>query len=225
MVQPEIRYWALGDSITGSADQLTYPRYLAAELDWPDEEFSVDGVGGRTVAEGFQQLDSVVAAEIYPNLELLIYYLGGADMVGFVAQRDPGLAISLNDPEYPYTQEWQNLLADLTEEMTATITRAQQNGWVVLMVNYAPIPEGLEDCPAFGGNQLNSEEAARANEYVAALNQLIAEVAEQTHASLADLRMDQEEFLSDLDHYRDCTHPNDEGAQIIARRIVESLAP
>ena len=75
--RPEVRYVALGDSITGTLESDTWPRFLVELLGISGEAFAAEGSGGRTASEGLQRLREIVELDIYPNAEIFIYFLGG----------------------------------------------------------------------------------------------------------------------------------------------------
>jgi len=219
---PQVRYLILGDSHTGDFSGETFPKYLLRELNLDQEVFIAEGAGGRTTEEGLTQLQLITQHDVYPNLETFIYYLGGADVVGFISSRDPGVAVSPGEDAYPYTNELAELMSKIRASLEDSVELALSKDWKIFLATYPALPVGVEPCGVFG-NALNEIEASRANEYVDMLNDLIAETAEDQGVDLVDVRLDNEELVEDLNNFADCIHPNGLGAQIIARRFAETL--
>lgn len=220
--EPRIRYLALGDSLTGTFLTNTYPQFLVQELDIDADMLAADGVGGRTAAQGLARLDEIVDSNQYPNLDIVIVYLGGADVIDFVSSHDPGLALAPITPDYPFRAEWEELLDQVRSSTSELLQLALDQGWRVYLASYPPIAADKE-CDALAGNMLDETESDRANEYVNALNDLLAGLALEHGVVLADVRMDDDELSGDPENYFDCIHPSRTGARIIARRLAQTI--
>ena len=223
VVWPEVRYVALGDSITGTLDSDTWPRFLVDLLDLADEAFAAEGAGGRTAAGGFERLSEILDLGTYPDATVLIYFLGGADVIDFVASIDPALVPALttapSDGQFMFGDALNALLEDVRATMRATLELAGAAGFEMYVATYFALPADVAPCEALGGDALSSDQAARVNEYVALLNEVISDLAFEFGATLVDLRLADEALMGPPAHFADCTHPSERGAEIIAARF------
>lgn len=223
VVWPEVRYVALGDSITGTLDSDTWPRFLIDSLEIADEAFAAEGSGGRTAAGGFERLGEILDLGTYPDATVLIYFLGGVDVIDFVGSIDPELTMAPSAGQYMFGDAWNALLDDVRAAMRATLELARATGFEIYMATYFALPAGVAPCAALGGAALSSDQAERVNEYVALLNEVISDLAAEFGATLVDLRLADEALLESPAHFADCTHPSKRGAEIIAARFAEAL--
>lgn len=221
---PEVEYLALGDSITGTLETDTYPRFLIDQLAVDAHTFAAEGQGGRTTAEGRRRLEQIAKFNVYPNLHTVILWLGGADMIDFMTSHDPGLASAPSETAYPFDQQLDSLLDGLSVELATCIELARQQKWRILLLTYYDLPAGVEPCPAFGA-PLSLLEASRAAEYVALLNERIENLAAATGTELVDLRRINEMLSSNPGNFADCIHPSRAGSQIIAQDVAMSITP
>ncbi len=223
VVLPEVRYVALGDSITGTLDSDTWPRFLIDSLEIADEAFAAEGSGGRTAAGGFERLSEILDLGTYPDATVLIYFLGGADVIGFVVSVDPALTAAPSDGQFMFGDALNALLDDVRAAMRATLELARAAGFEIYVATYFSLPADAAPCEALGGDALSSDQAERVNEYVELLNEVISDLAVEVGATLVDLRLANEALLGPPAHFADCTHPNESGAEIIAARFAEAL--
>ncbi len=223
VVWPQVRSVALGDSITGTLDSDTWPRFLIDSLEIADEAFAAEGAGGRTAAGGFERLSDILDLGTYPDATVLIYFLGGADVIDFIMSIDPALTTAPSDGQFMFGDALKALLDDVRATMRATLELARAAGFEIYMATYFFLPASVAPCAVLGGDALNSNQAERVNEYVALLNEVISELAVDFGATLVDLRLDNEALLGPPAHFADCTHPNESGAEIIAARFAEAL--
>ncbi len=227
VVRPEVRFVALGDSITGTLDSDTWPRFFVDLLDIADEALAAEGSGGRTVDGGFERLSEILDLGTYPDATVLIYYLGGADVIDFVASIDPALTTAPSAEQFLFGDALNALLDDMRATMRATLELAGAAGLEIYVATYFSLPAGVAPCEALGGDALSSAQAERVNEYVALLNDLIGELAVEFGVTLVDLRLDNEALLGPPApvpaHFADCIHPSERGAEIIAARFAEAL--
>ena len=222
-IMPEVRYLILGDSITGTIDTDTYPRFLIAQRGDSVSLWAIDGLGGRTAAQGLQALQSIIENGQYPNNTALLYFLGGADVIDFVSRLDPGLAFSPTEEGYPFSDEFNLILRSVEKNASNALASASDQEWELYVITYPSIPTGILPCDAFGGNELNESEAARANEYIKQLNDTLSDVAEEYDASVIDLSEVDSQLQGDSENYTDCIHPSELGAQIIASQLSQML--
>ena len=227
VVWPEVRYVALGDSITGSLDSDTWPRFFVDLLDIADEALAAEGVGGRTTAGGFERLNEILDLGTYPDATVLIYFLGGADVIDFIASIDPALITAPSEGQFMFGDALNAMLDDVRTLMRATLELAGAAGFEIYVATYFSLPAGVAPCEALGTDALSSDQADRVNEYVALLNEVISDLAVEFGATLVDLRLDNEALLGPPapvpTHFADCTHPSERGAEIIAARFAEAL--
>ncbi len=223
VVYPEVRSVALGDSITGTLQSDTWPRFLVELLDIADEALAAEGSGGRTAAGGFERLNEILDLGTYPNATVLIYFLGGADVIDFIAFLDPALTTAPSDEQFMFGDALDARLTDVRTTMRATLELARTAGFEIYVVTYFSLPAGVVPCEALGGTALSSDQAGRVNEYVAMLNEVISDLAVEFGATLIDLRLADEALLGPPAHFADCTHPSERGAEIIAARFAEVL--
>ncbi len=223
VVRPEVHYVALGDSITGTLDSETWPRFLVDLLDISDEALAAEGSGGRTTAGGFERLNEIFDLGIYPNARVLIYFLGGADVIDFVASIDPALTTAPSDEQFTFGDTLSALLDGVRAAMRATLELAGAAGFEIYVATYFSLPAGVAPCEALGGAALSNDQAMRMNEYVELLNKVNSDLAFEFGATLIDLRLANEALLEPPTHFADCTHPSKRGAEIIAAHFAETL--
>ena len=222
-ISPDVRYIAFGDSITGTQETDTYPRFLVAQLGISHSEFAAEGSGGRTVAGGLQRLREIVAFDLYPNNEVLIYFLGGADVINFVGSFDPSLTAAPSDSDYPFSDQLVALLDPMRSTMRDTLQLAIAQGFEVFTATYFPLPAGVAPCDPLGGSALDDVAAARVNEYLDLLNDLITELSGELSVTLVDLNQADSPLHQDGANFADCTHPSEAGAEIIANHFADAL--
>jgi len=223
VVWPEVRYVALGDSITGTLDSDTWPRFFVDLLDISDEALAAEGSGGRTAAGGFERLNEILDLGTYPDATVLIYFLGGADVIDFIASIDPALTTAVSDGQFMFGDALNALLDDVHTVMLATLKLAQAAGLDIYVATYFSLPAGVAPCGALGGAALSNDQAMRMNEYVELLDKVIRDLTVEFGATLIDLRLADEALLGPPTHFADCTHPSKRGAEIIAAHFAETL--
>ncbi len=223
VVRPDVRFVALGDSITGTLESDTWPRFFVDLLGIADETLAAEGSGGRTAADGFERLNEILDLGTYPDATVLIYFLGGADIVDFVASIDPALTTAPSDGQFMFGDALNALLDDVRSAMRATLELAGAVGFEIYMATYFSLPAGVAQCETLGGAALSNDQAMRMNEYVELLNKVIRDLAVEFGATLIELRLANEALLGPPTHFADCTHPSKRGAEIIAAHFAETL--
>ncbi len=219
----EVLSVALGDSITGTLDSDTWPRFLVDLLEIADEALAAEGAGGRTAAGGFERLSEILDLGTYPDATVLIYFLGGADVIDFIASIDPALTTAPSAGQFMFDDALNAMLDDVRTLMRATLELAGAAGFEIYVATYFSLPAGVAPCEALGTDALSSDQADRVNEYVALLNEVISDLAVEIGATLIDLRLANEALLGPPGHFANCTHPNESGAEIIASRFAEAF--
>lgn len=221
--QPEVRFVILGDSITGSLDDDTYPRFLVNVMGLDVSELATESAGGRTVSQGLERMNEIVDIDPYPNAAVFIYFLGGADIIDFVRRVDPSLTTAPDEPDYPFDLELGALLDDVREGISATLSLALANGYQTFIATYHSLPAEVAPCDLLGTEVLGEQEAGRVNQYVELLNGVITELAGAMPVMLVDLRLDNAALLADPANFTDCLHPSTQGAAILASRFAAVL--
>jgi hypothetical protein len=141
----------------------------------------------------------------------------------FVASIDPLLTTAPSDGQFMFGGALSARMDTVRTVMRATLERARTAGFEIYIVTYFSLPAGVAPCAASGGAALSSDQAARVNEYVALLNEVISDLAVGLGATLIDLRLANEALLGPPAHFADCTHPSKSGAEIIAAHFAETL--
>lgn len=222
-VQPEVRFVILGDSITGSLEDDTYPRFLADELGLDANEFATESAGGRTVSQGLQRMNEIVDVDPYPNAAVFVYFLGGANIIDFLRAVDPGLMTAPGEPDYPFDLQLGALLDEVRDGISATLALALTSGYQTFIVTYHSLPADVAPCDLLSADVLGEQEAERVNQYVELLNGVIAELAGAMPVTLVDLRLDNAALLAEPANFADCLHPSAQGAAILASRFASVL--
>ena len=222
-VQPEVRFVILGDSITGSLEDDTYPRFLMDELGLGADEVALESAGGSTVSQGLQRTNEIVDVDPYPNATVFIYFLGGADIIDFLRTVDPGLTTAPGEPDYPFDRQLGALLDDVRGGISATLALALAGGYQTFIVTYHSLPANVAPCDLLSANVLGEQEAERVNQYVELLNGVIADQAGAMPVTLVDIRLDNTTLLADPSNFADCLHPSAQGAAILASRFAATL--
>ena len=101
---PNVIYVAIGDSSTSGPSTRDYPDILQELLDVAPDTFANEGGSGETSEEGLDHLTFLLEEEIFPNAEVLLYWMGGNDIAEFIKDHDPFLLASPDDPDYPLTK-------------------------------------------------------------------------------------------------------------------------
>ena len=222
-VQPEVRFVILGDSITGSLDDDTYPRFLVGEMGLDAGELATESAGGRTVAQGLERMNEIADLDPYPNATVFIYFLGGADIIDFVRAVDPGLTTAPSEPDYPFDLQLEALLDDVRNGIEGTLSLALAGGYQTFIASYHSLPADVAPCDLLDTDVLSQQEAERVNQYVGLLNGVIEDLASALPVTLVDIRSDNAALLADPSNFADCLHPSAKGAAILAERFAATL--
>lgn len=208
-----VEWGVVGDSLTGTLVSPTYPSMLITELNLEPAALVADGRGGRPASAGPGSVQALVAN--YPNLQMLIFFLGGADIVDFVAEFDPDLTRDLDDPADGIAADLANVLDVVSSDVGAALDHATAAGLTVWVVTYPPVPAPDQPCLPFGGQRLSAGDAERAQRYVAELNVMLRAQADRVGAGIIDFEM-ADPLGTDANNYADCLHPSPQGAAVMA---------
>ncbi len=213
----------LGDSITGSLEDDTYPKFLMDELRLEADELATESAGGRTVSQGLERMNEIVDADPYPNAAVFIYFLGGADIIDFVRAVDPSLTTAPDEPDYAFEPELGVLLDEVRDGISATLALALANGYQTFIATYHFLSADVAPCDLLSADVLGEQEAERVNQYVELLNGVIADLTGAMPVTLVDLRLDNAALLAEPANFADCLHPSAQGAAILASRFAAAL--
>ncbi len=221
---PDVVYIAFGDSATAGPGERDYPDILADRLDLPVDAFANEGRGGEVTAEGIERLRGLLATEIYPNAQALLYWQGGTDLVDLIQELDPLLARSPNDGDYPYVDELADELDRIEDNIAEAIGIGRNHGLDVYVATYFPMREAFGGCPALPLDVIVPGQAQRANAYTELLNERIRSAARDAGAALVDVADEGARITADPEHYENCNHLSAAGNAIVAEVFADALA-
>lgn len=221
---PAVRYIAFGDSTTSGPNDLNYWNFLAEKIGQPAEWFANEGNGGESSSEGLERLKGLIERELYPNAQVLLYWQGGDDLISFIKNRDPLLALFPNAENYPYTSQLEAELDRIQGNIEQSITLAQDAGLDVYVATYYLLKENKRCKPAVL-EILLAPQAAIANQYLDRLNDRIRLSAQNTGAVLVDVEPISPTLLADPNNYTDCNHLSDQGNRQVADVFYAVLVP
>jgi hypothetical protein len=212
---PAVRYVAFGDSTTDGPTDRNYWTLLSLELGEEESAFSNEGRGGESSSDGLHRLKRLLADDLYPNAQVLLYWQGGDDVVEFIQNRDPLLAFSPDDPKFPFSQEWQAELDRIQGNIEQAIRVGHENGLTVYVATYYFLRENLHCKPTVLKILLPSQ-SENAKIYVVRLNERIRQAARNEQAVVVDVEKYSEKLLGDEANYFDCNHLSAAGNAVIA---------
>lgn len=220
---PAVRYVAFGDSTTAGPSSRDYPDILRELLGLPAETFANEGMGGETTDEGLSRLESLLAGDIYPEAEFLLYWEGGNDITDFIQETDPFLFFSPTDADYPFTSALTSKLDQIQANIEAAITAARRNQWDVYVTTYFLMREEINVCDPLPFDILLPEQAQRANEYILLLNDRIRAAAASSRGLLVDVAASAGVISADPDNYFNCNHLSESGNTIVANLFFSAV--
>jgi hypothetical protein len=213
---PDVVYVAFGDSATRGPAERQYPDVLRALLEIPANQMTNEGHGGETIAAGADRLGDLLADGIYPNAEVLLFWQGGTDLIDLIGELDPFVFWSVHDANYPFANALERRLDRIQSDLEEAVALGRSAGLQVYVATYYPILGGFSSCGAVPFGILLPGQAARANEYVALLNQRIRLTAFASGAVLVDIASQASNISADRDNYEDCNHLSEAGNTIVA---------
>ncbi len=212
---PAVRYIAFGDSTTADQADRQYWELLRDDLGLPANTFAGQGKGGETTSEGISRLQPLFDQGLYPNAQVLLYWEGGNDILDFVRNHDPLVALSPAASNYPFRAELDTALDTVQANIQQAINLGHQAGLQVYVATYFYLsPTG--ECKPTLLNVLLPAQAQRVNEYVRLLNDRIRTAATDARTVLVDVGARADEILADPANYSGCNHLSSQGNQFVA---------
>jgi hypothetical protein len=218
---PAVRYIAFGDSTTAGAAKVQYWQYVQRDLSLPAEAFANQGRGGETLQQGLPRLQGLLDRHIYPNAQVLFFWEGGDDVLKFVVDHDPQIALSPDDPSYPLKADLDAALDQVQADIEQAIALASESNLKVYVATYFDLLPG--ECKPAPLNVLLPEQAQRANQYVPLLNDRIRLAASNGSAVLVDVASQTGALASDPGNYANCNHLSDQGNRIVADVFLQAI--
>jgi hypothetical protein len=220
---PSVRYLAFGDSGTSGRSGRDYPEILSELLGQPPEAIANQGRGGERTGEGLDRLRQLLSLRIYPNAEALLYWEGGADIIGLIREVDDLLLFSPFAPDYPYTTQLVETLDSVQANIEAAITEGQMAGLTVYVATYFSLREATAQCDPLFPEVILPSQAHNANGYVSLLNERIRQAAMNTGAMVVDIALVDDLLQADDGNFLNCNHLSAKGNEIVAQLFAEAL--
>ena len=221
---PKVIYVAFGDSATAGTSTRNYPEMVQSLLGVTPETFANEGSSGETSEEGLDRLKSLIADEIYPYAEVLLYWEGGNDISGFIKDHDPFLQASPDDADYPFPDDLTMRLSEIQLNIESAIAAARDAGLRVYVATYFFLREDIAECDALLLPVILASQALNANAYIARLNERIRSAAANQDAVLVDVAAADDVLRQDPANYFDCNHLSEQGNGIVANLFLQALA-
>jgi lysophospholipase L1-like esterase len=223
MPDPNVRYVAFGDSATAGVNGRAYPEILRELLGEPEGSFANEGEGGETTQEGLVRIQDLLDADLFPNADVWLYWLGGNDAVGFVGENDPQLHFPPNAPDYPFAVEWSAQLDETQMNIESAINLLHEAGKQVFVATIVPVDSNTADCPPLAGASMSSQQADVANGLILQLNEAIRVAVDGESAIFVDMAAAGDELRADPVHYTDCNHLSEQGNEIVAAVFLNAI--
>jgi lysophospholipase L1-like esterase len=220
---PDAIYVAFGDSTTRGPSPRDYPDILREKLGAPVESMANEGDSGETASEGVDRLRAILADEIFPNAEYLLYWEGGNDITDFIKDVDRLLLLSPDAEDYPFDTQLDAKLDAIAASIRAAIRAGQDAGLRVHVATYYFLRESVGDCPALFLDIVLPSQAEHANAYINRLNARIREVVADTGATLVDVADEDQRLRGDPANYFNCNHLSEQGNDIVATLFAGSI--
>ncbi len=220
---PDAVYVAFGDSATHGPSERDYPDILRERLGASAGSMANEGRGGETAQEGVDRLRGLLANEIFPNAEYLLYWEGGNDITDFIQDVDPLLLFSPDDPDYPFATRLNAELDSIAAAIRTAIRAGQDAGLRVHVATYFFLRENVGDCPALLFNIVLPAQAENANDYITRLNARIRQAVRDRGATLVDVADEDERLRDDPANYFNCNHLSERGNDIVAALFANSI--
>lgn len=213
---PAVRYIAFGDSTTAGPATRQYWEFLRDDLALPANSFAGQGNGGETTPDGLPRLASLLDGGVYPNAQALLFWEGGDDILKFVQEHDPLLVLSPKATDYPFTSDLDVALDGMQINIEEAIRMGRRGGLTVYVATYFNLSPDAGPCKPTLLNILLPAQAARANEYVALLNDRIRQAVANAGATLVDVATVATTLTVTPANYANCNHLSSQGNQIVA---------
>ncbi|HPM23027.1 MAG TPA: SGNH/GDSL hydrolase family protein [Phycisphaerae bacterium] len=220
---PAVRYLAFGDSSTSGRAARSYPEILAERLGQPAGAMANEGSDGETAGAGLERLRQLLAARIYPNAEVLLYWEGGADLIDLIREIDGLLLFSPLAPSYPYTTRLAEALDRIQADIEAAIAAGQAAGLTVYVATYFSFQEVAAACDPMPLDVMLPAQAQNANGYVSLLNERIRQAAASGGAGVVDIASADDDLHASAANFVNCNHLSEAGNEIVAQVFVDAL--
>ena len=220
---PKVLYIAFGDSTTSGPSTRDYPDILRSLLSVAPESFANEGNSGETSGEGLVRLKSLIAADIYPDADVLLYWEGGTDISGYVKDHDPFLLASPDDADYPLSNDLDLRLSEIQLNIESAVLAARNARLRVYVATYFFLREDTDNCDALPISVVLPSQARNANAYITRLNERIRKAAANQGAVLVDVAAADGTLRLDKANYFDCDHLSEQGNGIVANLFFQAL--
>lgn len=221
---PNVIYVAFGDSSTSGPSTRDYPDILRSLLGVAPETFANEGKSGETSGKGLDRLKSLIADEIYPDADVLLYWQGGTDISGYIKVHDPFLLASPDDADYPLSNDLSLRLSEIQLNIESAVLAARNARLRVYVATYYFLREDIDDCDALPLPIVLPSQAHNANAYITRLNERIRTAAANQDAVLVDVAAADDMLRQDQANYFDCDHLSEQGNAIVANLFLQALA-
>ena len=221
---PDVRYLAFGDSTTAGPTDQDYHEFLRDKLGEPANSFANEGEGGEDTESGLERLRELIDRDLYPNAEYFFYWEGGGDIIDFIRGRDPLLALSPDDPEYPFAASLDDSLDSIQDRIEFALSLARAQGWQVFAATYYAINDDVNSCPPLLLDVIIPSQAANANAYLDLLNDRIRTAASRQGVTLVDIATWNTLLLSEPDGYFNCNHLSESGNAIVGQVFFDAVS-
>lgn len=219
------RYIAFGDSSTAGPSERDYVDSLRERLGEPAEAFANEGRGGESAAEGADRLTSYLDRRLFPNAHTLLYWEGAAELIDFLQEKDPLLALSPDHPAYPYGAALAARLDETQASLERALAAGRDAGLTVYAATYFFMPSGSLNCEPLLLGVLLPGQADNANAYVALLNERIRAAAAAQGATVVDVATLDASLRGSAANYHNCNHLSAAGNEIVAGLFFDVIQP
>lgn len=225
---PAVRVLAFGDSTTDGPSDRQYTEVLQDDAAIDASAISNQGMGGETTTDGLPRLAQLLSSGLFPNTEIVILWEGGNDLIDFIQERDPFIAIPPDSPLFVFGPQLETLKANVIANLTQMIATVRDAGATPILVTYYFIPEQPIECRLSPLPTLLPIQAVITNAYVIMLNEVIRDVAMAEGVILIDVAALNDMLRADINNYTDCNHLSGVGnvrvAELMAPTIIAELS-
>ena len=220
---PAVRVIAFGDSTTDGPSDKQYTEFLQENPAIDPAAITNAGMGGETTTDGLPRLQQLLDSGLFPNAEIVIIWEGGNDLIDFIQQRDPFIAVPPESPLFLFGPQLAELLAHVQANLVQMIAASRNAGATPILVTYFFIPEDPIDCGLSPLPTLLPAQAITANGYVERLNTLIRDVGASETVAVVDVAALDAALRADIANYTNCNHLSANGNALAADMIGEAV--
>ncbi len=220
---PAVRVIAFGDSTTDGPSDKQYTEFLQENPSIDPAAIANAGMGGETTTDGLPRLQQLLDSGLFPNAEIVIIWEGGNDLIDFIQQRDPFIAVPPDSPLFLFGPQLDDLLAQVQANLAQMINASRNAGATPILVTYYFIPENPIDCGLSALPTLLPAQAVTANGYVERLNTVIREVGASETVAVVDVATLDAALRGDIANYTDCNHLSANGNALAAEMIGDAV--